>query len=130
MFWLEAGPLTSSTTNIVYLCRPRIKHIKIIAGWPSVRFLWQITDPKSRSHQTTFKRFAETRLHLVTRPESIHTCFKNPGRRRCPRGCHYIAISSTIYPNRRRCHFSRTGQYPQRTTGCKKGFIFLLLTSC
>ncbi|KAF8167419.1 Sec1-like protein [Crassisporium funariophilum] len=31
MFWLEAGPLTSSTANIVYLCRPRIKHVKIIA---------------------------------------------------------------------------------------------------
>ncbi|PPQ71647.1 hypothetical protein CVT24_007838 [Panaeolus cyanescens] len=31
MFWLEAGPLTSSTTSIVYLCRPRIKNVKIIA---------------------------------------------------------------------------------------------------
>ncbi|CAK5280414.1 unnamed protein product [Mycena citricolor] len=31
MFWLEGGPLTSTTTNIVYLCRPKIKHIKIIA---------------------------------------------------------------------------------------------------
>jgi len=32
MFWLEPGPLNSTTTNIVYLCRPHIKHIKIIAG--------------------------------------------------------------------------------------------------
>ncbi|KAF7307459.1 hypothetical protein MIND_00540300 [Mycena indigotica] len=31
MFWLEAGPLSSTTTNIVYLCRPRIKYVKIIA---------------------------------------------------------------------------------------------------
>ncbi|KAJ6486104.1 Sec1-like protein [Mycena vitilis] len=31
MFWLEAGPLTSTTTNIVYLCRPMIKYVKIIA---------------------------------------------------------------------------------------------------
>ncbi|KAF8807938.1 Sec1-like protein [Phlegmacium glaucopus] len=31
MFWLEPGPLTSSTANIVYLCRPRINHVKIIA---------------------------------------------------------------------------------------------------
>jgi hypothetical protein len=31
MFWLEAGPLTSSTMNIVYLCRPLIKYVKIIA---------------------------------------------------------------------------------------------------
>lgn len=32
MFWLEPGPLTSSTSNIVYICRPRIKNVKIIAG--------------------------------------------------------------------------------------------------
>ncbi|KAF8921146.1 Sec1-like protein [Mucidula mucida] len=31
MFWLEAGPLTSTTPNIIYLCRPLIKHVKIIA---------------------------------------------------------------------------------------------------
>ncbi|EAU92607.2 ATP binding protein [Coprinopsis cinerea okayama7 len=31
MFWLEPGPLTSNTTNIVYLCRPKIKYVKIIA---------------------------------------------------------------------------------------------------
>ncbi|EPQ61414.1 hypothetical protein GLOTRDRAFT_82875 [Gloeophyllum trabeum ATCC 11539] len=31
MFWLEPGPLSAPTTNIVYLCRPLIKHIKIIA---------------------------------------------------------------------------------------------------
>lgn len=32
MFWLEPGPLNATTTNIVYLCRPHIKHIKTIAG--------------------------------------------------------------------------------------------------
>ena len=32
MFWLEAGPLSATSTNIVYLCRPLIKWIKIIAG--------------------------------------------------------------------------------------------------
>ncbi|EGO31072.1 hypothetical protein SERLADRAFT_359168, partial [Serpula lacrymans var. lacrymans S7.9] len=31
MYWLESGPLTSTTTNIVYLCRPLIKYVKIIA---------------------------------------------------------------------------------------------------
>ncbi|OAX42105.1 Sec1-like protein [Rhizopogon vinicolor AM-OR11-026] len=31
MFWLEPGPLTSTTANIVYLCRPSIKYVKIIA---------------------------------------------------------------------------------------------------
>ncbi|KAF9650341.1 Sec1-like protein [Thelephora ganbajun] len=29
MFWLESGPLTSTTTNVVYLCRPLIRNIKI-----------------------------------------------------------------------------------------------------
>ncbi|KZP25327.1 Sec1-like protein [Athelia psychrophila] len=31
MFWLEPGPLTSTTTNVVYLCRPLIRYIKIVA---------------------------------------------------------------------------------------------------
>ncbi|KAH7915699.1 Sec1-like protein [Hygrophoropsis aurantiaca] len=31
MFWLEPGPLSSTTTNIVYLCRPLIKYVKILA---------------------------------------------------------------------------------------------------
>lgn len=35
MFWLESGPLSAVTTSIVYLCRPRIKWVKIIAGNPS-----------------------------------------------------------------------------------------------
>jgi len=32
MFWLEPGALSSTTSNIIYLCRPLIKYIKIIAG--------------------------------------------------------------------------------------------------
>ncbi|KAJ4485667.1 Sec1-like protein [Lentinula aciculospora] len=31
MYWLERGPLSSSTTNIVYLCRPLVNYVKIIA---------------------------------------------------------------------------------------------------
>ncbi|TFK56782.1 Sec1-like protein [Heliocybe sulcata] len=31
MFWLEPGPLSATSTNIVYLCRPSIRHVKIIA---------------------------------------------------------------------------------------------------
>ncbi|KAJ2913825.1 hypothetical protein MD484_g6581, partial [Candolleomyces efflorescens] len=31
MFWLEPGPLSSTTTSIVYLCRPKIKEVKVIA---------------------------------------------------------------------------------------------------
>ncbi|KAJ8518791.1 hypothetical protein ONZ45_g4174 [Pleurotus djamor] len=32
MFWLEPGPLNSTTPNIVYLCRPTITNVKVIAG--------------------------------------------------------------------------------------------------
>ena len=32
MFWLEPGPLVATTTNIVYLARPSIKSVKLIAG--------------------------------------------------------------------------------------------------
>ena len=39
MFWLESGPLSAVTTNIVYLCRPRIKWVKIIAGTSILRLL-------------------------------------------------------------------------------------------
>lgn len=31
MFWLEPGPLTASTKNIVWMCRPRIAWMKLIA---------------------------------------------------------------------------------------------------
>ncbi|RPD82254.1 Sec1-like protein [Lentinus tigrinus ALCF2SS1-7] len=31
MFWLESGPLSATSTNIVYLCRPLIKWVKIVA---------------------------------------------------------------------------------------------------
>ncbi|KAI0931375.1 hypothetical protein AcW1_001210 [Taiwanofungus camphoratus] len=31
MFWLEPGPLSATTTNIIYLCRPLVKWTKIIA---------------------------------------------------------------------------------------------------
>ncbi|KAG8965490.1 hypothetical protein FRC00_001654, partial [Tulasnella sp. 408] len=31
MFWLESGPLNAQTTNVVYLCRPQVKWMKIIA---------------------------------------------------------------------------------------------------
>ncbi|KAH9932009.1 Sec1-like protein [Epithele typhae] len=31
MFWLEPGPLSATSTNVVYLCRPLIKWIKIVA---------------------------------------------------------------------------------------------------
>jgi len=32
MFWLEPGPLNQAERNVVYLCRPQVKYMKILAG--------------------------------------------------------------------------------------------------
>lgn len=32
MFWLESGPLSVSTRNVVWLCRPKLRFMRIIAG--------------------------------------------------------------------------------------------------
>jgi len=32
MFWLEPGPLTVSTRNVVWLCRPKMSFMRTIAG--------------------------------------------------------------------------------------------------
>ena len=65
MFWLEAGALTASTTNIVYLCRPHIRWVKIVAGASSVYHL-----PMSHTHPDLLdqiKRHArENRKHTYT----------------------------------------------------------------
>ena len=65
MFWLEAGALTASTTNIVYLCRPHIRWVKIVAGASSVYHL-----PMSHTHPDLpdqIKRHArESRKHTYT----------------------------------------------------------------
>jgi len=32
MFWLEPGPLNQAERNVVYLCRPQVKYMQILAG--------------------------------------------------------------------------------------------------
>lgn len=32
MFWLEEGALSQAERNIVYLCRPEVRWMRIIAG--------------------------------------------------------------------------------------------------
>ncbi|KAL0951737.1 hypothetical protein HGRIS_008409 [Hohenbuehelia grisea] len=60
MFWLEPGPLTSTTSNIVYLCRPMIKHVKVIAD--------QIKRHTRESQQHTYTLLLVPRVStLVTR---------------------------------------------------------------
>ncbi|KAI0274951.1 Sec1-like protein [Gloeopeniophorella convolvens] len=60
MFWLESGPLAAVTTNIVYLCRPRIKWVKIIAD--------QIKRHSAESQQHTYTLLLVPRIStLVSR---------------------------------------------------------------
>ncbi|PSS29662.1 hypothetical protein PHLCEN_2v2810 [Hermanssonia centrifuga] len=60
MFWLEAGSLSASTTNVVYLCRPRISYVKIIAD--------QIKRHARESQKHTYTLFLVPRTStLITR---------------------------------------------------------------
>ncbi|KAF8131667.1 Sec1-like protein [Boletus edulis] len=60
MFWLEPGPLTSTTTNVIYLCRPLIKYVKIIAD--------QIKRSSKESHKYRYTLFLVPRTStLVSR---------------------------------------------------------------
>ncbi|KAF8482065.1 Sec1-like protein [Russula ochroleuca] len=60
MFWLESGPLSAVTTSIVYLCRPRIKWMKIIAD--------QIRRHSAESQKHTYTLFLVPRTSaLITR---------------------------------------------------------------
>ncbi|KAI0095231.1 Sec1-like protein [Irpex rosettiformis] len=60
MFWLEPGPLTATTTNVVYLCRPKIGYVKTIAD--------QIKRHARESQRHTYTLFLVPRAStLVTR---------------------------------------------------------------
>jgi vacuolar protein sorting-associated protein 33A len=63
MFWLESGPLSAVTTNIVYLCRPRIKWVKIIAG---IQFLATIRLHSLRYADQIKRHSAESQKHTYT----------------------------------------------------------------
>lgn len=74
MFWLEPGPLSSTTTNVVYLCRPLIRNIKIVAG-KSRNFLPEnhpcLMVSAGRPDQETRKGISETFVHAHTCPASF-----------------------------------------------------------
>ena len=76
MFWLEAGPLSSSTTNIVYLTRPKIRWIRIIAGSShttySYGFFFQITIDQIKRHAQEGQKHVYTLL-LVPRTSALVT---------------------------------------------------------
>ncbi|KAH8119990.1 Sec1-like protein [Phellopilus nigrolimitatus] len=60
MFWLESGPLSTTTTNVVYLTRPKILWIKVIAD--------QIKRHAREGQKHTYTLFLVPRIStLVTR---------------------------------------------------------------
>src|SRR6267154_266376 len=101
MFWLESGPLSAVTTSIVYLCRPRIKWVKIIAGIQFLsHFLTLLFIAKDRPDQATQRRIAETHLHAPPRAPNLHPHHASIGRRGSFRGCHHFFLQSSVHSNR------------------------------
>jgi len=129
MFWLESGPLTSTTANVVYLCRPLIRNIKIVAGKsPNSHpdhHLCLITST-DRPGQETREGVSETRVHPHTYPARFDTCHPDPGRGgRVGRGQHHFVQSPvhsarggrSLVGERQRFQGNMGGMYPSPTSG-------------
>jgi len=72
MFWLEPGPLTSTTSNIIYLCRPLIKYVKIIAGMLipcRIVPYWSFSQIKSSGTRRSLK---STHIHYFSYHGYLH----------------------------------------------------------
>ena len=103
MFWLESGPLTSTTTNVVYLCRPLIRNIKIVAGkssGPGLAYHTYLTVSADRPHQETRERVPETRVYPHPYTARFDIGQPDPGGgRRVGRGQH-LFVQSPIHSAR------------------------------
>lgn len=100
MFWLESGPLSAVTTSIVYLCRPRIKWMKIIAGIQFPGYYSTVFILEDRPDQATQRRVAETHLHALPRAQGLRPHHSSARGRGCFRGCHDFFLQSSIHSNR------------------------------
>ena len=101
MFWLESGPLTSTTTHVVYLCRPLIRNIKIVAGEsPNLHPYSYLIAPTDRPDQETPEGVSETRVHPHTDPTRFNLGQPDPGRgRRVGRGQDRF-VQPSVHPAR------------------------------
>lgn len=65
MFWLEPGSLTAQTTNVIYLCRPTIKHAKVIAGLSS-SLLYVLSELLNCSSDQVKRHVADGKKHTYS----------------------------------------------------------------
>jgi len=101
MFWLESGPLTSTTTNVVYLCRPLIRNIKIVVGKPSrlrPDYHPHLTVSADRPHQGTREGVPETRVYPHSYTARFDFGQPNPGGGRRIGGGQHLFVQSPIHP--------------------------------
>src|SRR5688572_27268001 len=104
MFWLEPGPLSSTTTNIVYLCRPKIKHVKIIAGMFEVVSWSPVGSQFARSDQETCSRTQEAYVHSYADPSCHYFSHPNLGRGGSAGRSDINGVEPAVYPLGGRCH--------------------------
>lgn len=80
MFWLEAGPLNVGTRNVVWLCRPKLSYMRIIAGELGLStYMSGRTDvsiEQIRSHQTNPSGTGPLVYTILLVPRATELCRK------------------------------------------------------
>lgn len=100
MFWLEAGPLAASSTNIVYLTRPKINWIKIIAGVLPRHTESVISLTEERTNKATWTRREEAYLYPTIGTADINTCDPSVRGGRRSRRSDGVGIQHAVHTNR------------------------------
>lgn len=82
MFWLEPGPLSVTTRNVVYLCRPKMSHMRTIAGEPAISCSNNIVDQADlvsaqlRATQSTPSSSGPLHFTILLVPRATELCRK------------------------------------------------------
>lgn len=126
MFWLEAGALKSTTTNIVYLCRPMIKYVKIIAGG-FLQVQYSIFNGAiCRPNQAAREGVAEPHVHPPPGSPNIDARVADSGRGGCLGRRADILVQPPIHPHRGRRDIARERQCVQGDLGgASKGLCII-----
>ncbi len=81
MFWLEPGPLNVTTRNVVWLCRPKMRYMRTIAGMSShpgtgVRLAADERLEQIRSQQSNTSSAGPLVYTLLLVPRATELCRK------------------------------------------------------